>query len=81
VRKKSKHVPKKKASVKRKANARQDSNTSKRRKNDVSTETAKGRCRVLPAVNVMNTSRRPLRRSTRLLKDVTTYKVIVNLNQ
>jgi hypothetical protein len=74
VRKKSKYVPKKKASVKRKANARQDSNTSKKRKNDVSTKTAKGRCGVLPAVNVMNTSRRPLRRSTRLSMGVTTYK-------
>jgi hypothetical protein len=57
-----------KASVKRKANVSKYNNRLKRRKIDVSSETAKGRCRVLPDVNVMNTSRRPLRRSTRSIR-------------
>jgi hypothetical protein len=71
--KKSKPASKTKASARRKANVSKDKNKLKRRKIDVSSETAKGRRRVLLDVNDMNMSRRPLRRSTRLSTGVTTY--------
>jgi hypothetical protein len=69
--KKGKHS-KTKASVKRKANVSKEKNTLKRRKINVSSKTAKGRCRLDSDVNDMNLLRRPLRKSTRL-STVNTY--------
>jgi hypothetical protein len=60
------------SSVKRKANVKEVNNRLKRRKVDVLSTTAKGRCRVDSDVNDRNTLRKPLRKSTRL-STITTY--------